>query len=346
MLDFDGLGLMYTEQCTAACMHCITNSSPRVTRRIPYERARSYIEQSVGLVPHISFTGGEIFIYYDELKELVRYCTDLDLEVSVITNAFWATSLDEARRRLSELAERGLDLIAVSVDKFHLPWIGPERCAHVVRAGVELGLPVSVRITKVKVDPWAEEQARIFAEMGGEVTVNETLPLGRGCRLNRDTLDSSPTPPEESCNMVLVPMVAPDQRVLACCGPALYTTPDSPLYLGSTRDEDLRTILLRAQKDPLLAAILVWGPAWLREQLFAHGLGELSPPADRYFGICHVCLDLMNSPPIVEHLYRILGDQDLRRRLACAVLVRDTTRSVRREFAAHRRRSMPAPGAV
>jgi hypothetical protein len=123
------LAFYFTLTCTARCDHCITIAGPKVRRKMTLEDARAVVA-SVAKVPHLDglvFTGGENFIHREELLELVRDCTAAGLRSEVITNAFWATSPAAAREALEPFREAGLGLIRISVDRFHLPYVAPDR---------------------------------------------------------------------------------------------------------------------------------------------------------------------------------------------------------------------------
>ena len=60
-----------------------------------------------GTTPSVVFTGGEPFLFRDDLLKAVRHAHDLGFGVRIVTSGFWATSLARAMEVLSEFHGRG-----------------------------------------------------------------------------------------------------------------------------------------------------------------------------------------------------------------------------------------------
>jgi MoaA/NifB/PqqE/SkfB family radical SAM enzyme len=123
------LAFYFTLACTARCDHCITFAGPKVRRKMTLDDARLVVEAVAGVpqLDGIVFTGGENFIHRQELLELVRDCTERRLKSEVITNAFWATNPGAAREAIAPFREAGLNVLLVSIDRYHLPYVTTDR---------------------------------------------------------------------------------------------------------------------------------------------------------------------------------------------------------------------------
>jgi len=123
------LAFYFTLTCNARCDHCITEAGPQVRRKMTLADARAVVA-SVARTPHLNglvFTGGESFIHRNELLELVRDCTAAGLTSEVVTNGFWATSRGAARAAIAPFRAAGLGMLRLSIDRFHLPYVAPQR---------------------------------------------------------------------------------------------------------------------------------------------------------------------------------------------------------------------------
>ena len=123
------LALYFTLTCNARCDHCITEAGPRVRRKMTLADARAVVA-AIARTPQLDgivFTGGESFLHRDELLELVRDCTAAGLKSEVVTNGFWATSRGAARAAIAPFRAAGLGMVRLSIDRFHLPYVAPER---------------------------------------------------------------------------------------------------------------------------------------------------------------------------------------------------------------------------
>jgi hypothetical protein len=136
------IAFYFTLACTARCAHCITFAAPRVARKMPLDAARRLLKdvRRTAELDGVVFTGGENFVHRAELLQLVRDCTALGLKSEVISNAYWASSNDAARRMLRPFVEAGLDSLRISIDDYHLPFIPAARVHVALQVMAELGL--------------------------------------------------------------------------------------------------------------------------------------------------------------------------------------------------------------
>ncbi len=76
----------------------------------------------------IHFTGGEPFLFWDHLQEILEQAQKQNLgKVDLVeTNGFWATSDKIVRQRLKRLDELGMNRFKVSTDPFHQQYVDIE----------------------------------------------------------------------------------------------------------------------------------------------------------------------------------------------------------------------------
>ena len=103
-----------------------------------------------GLLELVIFTGGEPFLFRDDLLTGVKYCSELGLKTRIVTNAFWAHSANEARTMVSRCIEAGLSEINISCDDYHQQFIPIANVKYANDACRELGLPALIGHKYVK----------------------------------------------------------------------------------------------------------------------------------------------------------------------------------------------------
>jgi organic radical activating enzyme len=76
----------------------------------------------------IHFTGGEPFLYWDRLVEILQEGKRQNLgKVDLIeTNGFWADSTEIIKKRLKTLDELGMHRLKISTDPFHQEYVDIE----------------------------------------------------------------------------------------------------------------------------------------------------------------------------------------------------------------------------
>jgi hypothetical protein len=145
-------GIMANYQCNAACRHCLYACSPK--------RSGGYITQATaeavcellraGGCRSVHIGGGEPFLNFEGLLDLVRTVTDAGIAVEYIeTNAFWATDRQQVVERLNALIRAGADAFCISSDPYH---------AEYVRAELPLGLAKMCRDTGFRHFMWQTDR--------------------------------------------------------------------------------------------------------------------------------------------------------------------------------------------
>jgi hypothetical protein len=282
------------------------------------EQARRYVPVIARFASHLAFTGGEALLYYRDVLALASEARAVGLEVSVVTGAGWVKNEAMARSRLRALQEAGVASLVVSWDGYHEEFAPREKALTVVRLACEIGLSVTVR-TIVRGDGERAEYHAPFAAFPIRLEAITVGRLGAATSLPMDHFPVVGTPPKGVCGIVTSPVIEPDGTVYACCGPGHFSTSTSPLRLGNAEQEPLEDILARGCADPILEAISLIGPHGLYRLLQADtDAARQFKPRRMYTGICELCLDINNSPPLVAALRRRLEEHDAQVMLAAA----------------------------
>ncbi len=118
---FTEIHILMTYQCTFECDHCFLYSGPFAEGTMTLLQIGRVLEQSrkIGSVRWIYFEGGEPFLFYPLLLEGVKRAKNMGFQVGIVTNAYWATSEEDAAFWLKPLHELGLDYLSISDDSFH-----------------------------------------------------------------------------------------------------------------------------------------------------------------------------------------------------------------------------------
>ncbi|MCK4998862.1 MAG: radical SAM protein [Anaerohalosphaera sp.] len=124
-------GLMLTYKCSAACEFCYYHCSPQKKGLMPIKTAIE-IWQSLTMMAGdralVHITGGEPFLYFDHMLELLRKASEAGLKGPdhIETNASWATGTSVIKKRLKALDQAGMNLLKISFDPFHAEYISRE----------------------------------------------------------------------------------------------------------------------------------------------------------------------------------------------------------------------------
>lgn len=98
------------------------------------------LKSLAGNTAKIHFTGGEPFLYWQHLEQILREAKKQNLgPVDLIeTNGFWATDEKIIRERLKTLDELGMVRLKISCDPFHQEYVGIKLVQRLADIGAEL----------------------------------------------------------------------------------------------------------------------------------------------------------------------------------------------------------------
>jgi len=121
-------GLLLTYKCNCTCEFCYYNCGPEANGLVSVETAVSVwrsLKTLAGENARIHMTGGEPFLYWDRLCEVLQHSRQQGLGgVDVIeTNGFWAKDENVIRERLRRLDELGMQRFKISCDPFHQQYV-------------------------------------------------------------------------------------------------------------------------------------------------------------------------------------------------------------------------------
>jgi MoaA/NifB/PqqE/SkfB family radical SAM enzyme len=318
------IGFVMTYRCPIACPHCILKAGPHRHEEMAREDILEWLGQASayngGQILSACFTGGEPFYDREKLEEASAHAASQGMISTVVTNGFWATSHDRAREILETLPD--LKAISVSTDHHHLTQLPFEYVRNALLAAKERGLFYFANVCTENVNDPEYIQVRQWLEqiIGSErITTVITFPVGRA----KQTIDTAAyevtdIPPAGACTTASTPTVFPDGKVTACLGPVIDLCEPHPLLLGNVKEQLLKQILDRAEMNPVLHIIRLWGPVHLMTLLRERGYtGEL-PEHFVKGSICDLCYALMADSKIREALTDLAMDAELMKKVAYA----------------------------
>lgn len=302
-MDFSTLALVYTYTCTAACQHCCYTCAPTRDEKMSFERALTLIRQAskVESIRTVAVTGGEPFLFFDELLHLCSEASSFGLDFGCITNCSWATTESKARERISALVERGLGRLSLSCDPSHQAYVPAERVQNVISVAAEYDIDVVISASLLPWDNQPEPCITLPISNRFKIAYGPVIPVGRAAQFDLPGTVPLKDISQKHCTGLNELVVEPNLDVLPCCGIGGMTP---PLVLGSARTTSLEALVSGARHNGLLRLIGHFG----FDKLLTHAervIGTL-PLQDRYISLCHLCFDLLSNRTTAEHLPEIV----------------------------------------
>lgn len=271
-----GIHFILTYMCNRECDHCFLYCGPMAQGTFTLCQVRELLDeaQKMGTVKHIYFEGGEPFLFYPLLVKGVEMARERGFHVGVVTNAYFATSPDDAELWLTPLAHLGLFDLSISDDLFHRDEGRDNPAVWALTAAERLNIPVET-ITIEK--PVLEESNQ--GEEGKSVIGGSTLFKGRAVERLITGLPLQPW--REWIECPYEDLQAPERIHVDPLG---FVHLCQGVTMGNCWDLPLSTLVANydAVAHPICGPLFKGGPAFL-------ACKYLEKPAGDYVDACHCC---------------------------------------------------------
>ena len=310
------LGLMFSQTCNITCRHCGIFSSPYNKNKMRLDDARCWIMEAAHIpnIKQINFTGGEPFLFQDELADLLQLSRSLGFGTRVVTNGFWARTVDAGMKVLSRMKEAGLCELNFSADSFHLEFLPAETLRNALECARQLDYCRIVSfVTNSDKEP-LEDFCSLYGIQLSDVRQlipSEIIPLLRNPETERAVkskilvyygqligLGRAAEYPKDlrwfpvdvhldgGCReIVSKPVIYPDGDLQACCCAGGKM---SPFTVGNLHRESLKTLIGRMFNRSHFQFITTEGPKALFK-LVATVRPDLSRE-HQYTSVCEMCV--------------------------------------------------------
>jgi len=142
-MELKGLHLLLTYRCDSECDHCFVWGGPKQEGTMTLANLREIFKQAKGMktVDHVFFEGGEPLLYYPILLRGVQMASEAGLKIGLLSNGFWATSVEDSVEWLKPFAGL-IKGISVSTDLFHCNEKISRQAKNAQTAAKKLGIPI------------------------------------------------------------------------------------------------------------------------------------------------------------------------------------------------------------
>ena len=273
-----GIHFLLSYKCDSECDHCFVYSSPQAKGTFTLDQMKEVFDElsKIETVEWVYFEGGEPFLFYPLMYEGIRIAHDMGFKTGVVTNAYWATSEEDAQLWLKPLHDLGVSDISISDDEFHYEDKEASPAKHALNAARKLGMPCgSIGIDKPTVEEGIDkEQAKGKPVIGGGV-------MFRG-RAVEKMIEGLPRRPwEEFTECPYEDLKNPERVHLDAYGNIHLC---QGLSMGNMWDTPLSKIVKQydANLHPICRPLVNGGPALLAKKYEVQH-------EDKYVDACHMC---------------------------------------------------------
>jgi hypothetical protein len=294
------LGLILGMRCNASCTHCSYSSGPYRTESLNRElalRAMDEAAAAIGEGESLNFllTGGEPFLDFEFLLEVVSHGAKLGGYVNCVTNAYWAKTDEVATEMLSRLHDAGLSALAVSVSRFHQQYVPLHRARRALQVAASLGMQTELKgvVTNEDLEPGGTLHEWKSSLDADTINIFPVLPsLRDGAALPEGAYYRVPGLPSEPCPGEVLTLYY-NGIARSCCFPP---STDRFLTIGDARSQPIADLLSRLRDGARQRILREHGPIHFAKAAMDAGLGDRL--RDSYAGPCDLCEHIRNDPAL------------------------------------------------
>jgi hypothetical protein len=227
-MEYGEIGIMLLRACSASCGICCIESNPRCTEKLDIELVKKYIlsTKNISQITGIGLTGGEAFLDFETLKELVEFTVKCGKDSTVMTNCFWAKSYETAYSKLAVLKKAGLMALGASFDYYHNEYIPESNIRNALKAARQLS--ISTAINTMKTADW--QMGEVFSRLGEDLaeTVVQAFPCypvgGAKKAITKDKFIRKTPSFHCKCRSGGTYSIKYDGVIYPCCSPYVFET--------------------------------------------------------------------------------------------------------------------------
>jgi hypothetical protein len=274
-----GIHFLLSYKCDMECDHCFLYSSPRAKGTFTISQMKKVFEElkKIGTIESVYFEGGEPFLFYPLMLEGIKIARSMGLKTGIVTNAYWATSQEDAELWLKPLLELGVSSVSVSDDLFHHDEKEENPARKALAAAKSIGVPVdSICIEK------PVTQVDKSKDKGAPVVGGSAMFRGRAVEKLLEGFPMRPWEEFKECpyeNLMDPKRVHLDSfgNVHLCQG----------LSMGNMWHTPLSALVRKYNADshPICGPLARGGPSLLAKE---YGVKH----ADKYADACHFCYSI------------------------------------------------------
>ena len=258
----DVLVLNYTMACPLSCSFCCYGCNPDRKEKMSVDQARDLIVQAsrIESISSVAFTGGEVFLFPNELVQLSELLAEVGLPFTVATAGHWGASPATARALARTLVENGLRRANISFDPAHAAFVPAASVVTAAQAFTAMGVPVYIISTlDGPEDGIGDGLDALRSDALVHFREKRIAKVGRGKRAIVDYSDISPEERPTTCYRQVHHdiVVFWDGKTYPCC--STFNRATQGLVLGNAFAEPLAAIVERIHGSMLVRVMKRYG---------------------------------------------------------------------------------------
>ncbi|MCI0469409.1 MAG: radical SAM protein, partial [Nitrospirae bacterium] len=310
----DLLVFVYTTECPLTCDYCCHPTEIYGRGVIETGKTVNIIKESIaiGSISRVIFTGGEPFLFYDDILGILREFPSSGMKFRIVTSAFWAENKEKTLSLLAPLQKAGLDELSISTDPSHQKFVPIEYVKNAVYAALSMGMTAEIASTFWRPGMDIRDTLCLDEHRNIKYVQGPVMPIGRARHVKstwRDYCFEKPPSMAGGCREQGEGMditIYPDGSVYPCCSGGFNV--EAGLSAGNIYQEPLADIAERMWSDPFVRVMLGGGADMIYKlsRLRDPDVYKMLPDDSDMCTICQICVKIRRDKELMASLSPIL----------------------------------------
>ncbi len=303
---YNNLALSITNRCNAKCEMCGINAcqSHESENVIEGKKLKKIVNEICEnpWIKNIVFTGGEPFLYLNEIKKVQVDLHKNEKKICCVTNGHYFKDIEKREDDLKLFIDCKFDLINISVDEFHLNYIDIQCLRDAINICKKHGIELVFKVGLMKENQICIDMAR---NLGQEINdmkfqIYSLWPIGRGNEISKDWFKLySIEDIDLTCKRSSTFFVDEKGNCFPCC---LFSKPQN-MSVGNIKDISVNQAIKLARQNKLYKYIYYNGFKDILKILIEK---KLLNKDLKYANVCHICETIVSSNDLVNAINCLL----------------------------------------
>lgn len=308
----EAISLICTYKCTAKCIDCCFKCSPSRIDRLSFKQMVGIIDEATtqfSTIKIVVITGGECFTIGEELYELITYIHSKNLQVRIVTNGYWANSIEKSNYIIERLIDCRLNEINFSTGDCHQQWIPLDFVINGIIASIEHHIYTVVNVETNDNFSFTAKSLqttpRLFPyNKSPYLKILSGIWISSHTALTQNVAKMVAHSPKRCKQLFKVLTVTPNKELTCCCG--LTITTHSFLRLGIIKKGNIRQLWNSQFNDFLKIWLYTEGPEKIMQFVNDYDPTTTIPNVEQLHicGVCHYIFTNQKIITILQNNYK------------------------------------------
>jgi hypothetical protein len=316
------VGFVYNQPCPLKCDFCCHTTEVVGPGRACPENITPVVLAfaTQPAVERFAFTGGDPFLYIDELLSIMSAARDAGVTqpFQIVTSGFWAKSGEATDILLGDLRSLGMDFLCLSYDKQHARWVSPQQVRWIADACSHHDVRLSIH--GIFWTP-GEKVEDLLPDLPGVPMFSElVVSIGRArAKVGEQPRYGRPDEDKYTCRQPrrYDITVYPNGDVYPCCSGGFNK--EAKLLCGNAFTDSAEQILagVFGNFHARIAKEIGFNTLYSHVQETAPDLFPKLPSFSSVDSVCQICRDLRRDPELQRALEPIYEQMEIDYALSC-----------------------------